>query len=138
MITVTLRQNVFRASPLTEKPDYMIVNWRISARPSAWRPPTDVYEQENQIVVRMEIAGMKDSDFQVTLEQNSLIIQGIRPDISDRRSYFHQMEINFGEFISVVEISSPIDSQAVSAEYKNGFLWVYLPKSNPTQIQISE
>ena len=134
MITITLRPNVFRTSLLPEKPDYTIVNWRISARPTAWRPPTDVYELENQIVVRLEIAGMKDKDFQITLEQNILIIQGTRPDISDRRSSFHQMEINFGEFISAVEIFTPIDTQTVSAEYSNGFLWVNLPKASPKQI----
>lgn len=137
MITITLRPNTFRTSQLTERPDHMISNWRITTRAHTWRPPTDLYEFDDRIVVRVEIAGMLESDFHITLEKNILIIQGVRHEISERRS-FHQMEINFGEFVSAVEIPSLIDPEAVNAEYKNGFLWVNLPKTTPKQIQITE
>ncbi len=137
MITISLRPKTFRTAPLPEKPDYMIVNWRVSAIPQSWRPPTDLFEMEDRFVVRMEIAGMKESDFEIVLDQNILVIRGIRPDLSERRS-IHQMEINFGEFVSAVEIHAPIDTENVSAEYQNGFLWVNLPKSQPKHIYLSE
>lgn len=137
MITITLRPDSFRTNHLTERPDHLINSWRISSRPHAWRPPTDLYEFDDRIVVRVEIAGMLESEFHITLEKNILIIQGNRQDISERRSY-HQMEINFGEFVTAVEIPVPIDPEAVNADYKNGFLWVNLPKTTPKQIQITE
>ena len=137
MITITLRPKAIRATQLPDKPDYLIGNWRVSAMPQVWRPPTDLYEREDRFVVRIEIAGMHEKDFEIVLDQNILIVRGFRPDISERRS-IHQMEINFGEFITAVEIHAPIDTNGVNAEYKNGFLWIDLPKSPPKRIHIQE
>jgi len=137
MITITLRPNAIHSYQLPDIPDYTSVNWRVSASPHIWRPPTDLFEVEDSYVVRIEIAGMSEDDFEIVLDQNILIVRGVRPDISERRS-FHQMEINFGEFIAAVEIHGAIDSSAVSAEYKNGFLWIKLPKTQPKHITIEE
>ena len=137
MITITLRPNAYRSFQLTEKPDYTSVNWRVNARPHIWRPPTDLFEIENSYVVRIEIAGMKETDFEIVLDQNILIVRGVRPELSERRS-FHQMEINFGEFLSAVEIHGPIESSNVTADYQNGFLWISLPKAQPKHITINE
>jgi HSP20 family protein len=117
--------------------DYFIVNWRVTSRPRAWRPPTDVYEHEDKLVVRVEIAGMNESEFTISLDQNILTVRGVRQDVTERRAY-HQMEINFGEFATAVEILVPIDSDHVKAEYQNGFLWVFLPKAQPKLIKINE
>jgi HSP20 family protein len=137
MITITLRPNTIRSSYLTGNPDYLSLNWRVSPSPHIWRPPTDLFEKENSFVVRIEIGGMKEKDFEISLDQNILIVRGVRPDISERRS-FHQMEINYGEFVSAVEIPSEIEASIVTAEYKNGFLWISLPKAKPKHITINE
>ena len=137
MITVSKRANPHRGSHLRETSETFLVNWRISARPHTWRPPTDLIELDDRYIVRVEIAGVNESDFVVTLDQNLLSIQGVRADLSERRAY-HQMEINFGEFFSAVELPGPVESQAVTAEYQQGLLWVNLPKSPPARIQISE
>jgi HSP20 family protein len=117
--------------------EYYIVNWRVNTHPRAWRPPTDVYEHDDKIVVRVEIAGMNESDFAISLDQNILTVRGVRPDVTERRAY-HQMEINFGEFASAVEILVPVDTEHVRAEYQNGFLWITLPKAQPKYIKINE
>lgn len=137
MITVTFRPTSFRPSPLPDKPDYLIVNWRIGAHPHVWRPPTDLYENETQFTVRVEVAGMNEDDLEITLDQNLLVVRGVRPDISEPRAY-HVLEINFGEFLTAVELPAPIVAGEVSAEYKNGFLWINLPKAKPRQIFINE
>ena len=48
--------------------------WRFNVQPS-WRPPTDVYETEEAIMVRMEIAGMNESDFVIELKGRLLLIR---------------------------------------------------------------
>jgi HSP20 family molecular chaperone IbpA len=48
------------------------------------------------------------------------------------------MEIRFGEFISVVELSGPVDLEKTKAEYEDGFLWVVLPKLKPTKVKPKE
>jgi HSP20 family protein len=113
-----------------------VVSWQLSVHSPAWRPPTDVYETEDRFVVRVEIAGMKESDFNVKLDRNHLIISGARLDNPEPRS-FHLMEINYGEFVSEVEFLVPIEANKVEAEYKDGFLTVRLPKVTPKPITIS-
>ena len=103
------------------------VGWQIRAHSHVWSPPTDVYETEEKYVVRVEIAGLRDQDFSVTLDNNYLVISGARPDLLERRAY-HQMEIRFGEFSTVVAIPSPVDPEKTTAEYSDGFLVVILPK----------
>lgn len=112
-------------------------HWRLTVRSHVWRPPTDVFETEDVVVVRVEIAGMRESDFSVALDGRYLSIRGTRPDISERRAY-HQMEIRFGEFSTDVELSCPVEMDKIEAVYNNGFLRVILPKALPHKIQIEE
>jgi HSP20 family protein len=113
-----------------------LVGWRLTPHQRVWRPPTDVYETDERFVVRVEIAGMKESDFTVRVDQNRLTISGNRPDNPEPCAY-HRMEINFGEFLTEVELFVAIDINKVEADYKDGFLIVTLPKAQPRQISIS-
>jgi len=102
------------------------VSWQV--RSSVWSPPTDVYETEITYNVRVEIAGMRDDDFEVSIENNILFISGLRPDLSERRAY-HQMEIRFGKFDIAIGIPGPVNIDQASAEYKDGFLTIVMPKA---------
>jgi HSP20 family protein len=109
------------------------VSWQV--RSSVWSPPTDVYETGDALIVRMEIAGMRDEDFEVSVENDTLYILGSRPDLPDRRAY-HQMEIRFGKFASAVGLPAPVNVDLARAEYRDGFLTVTLPKARPNQIEV--
>jgi len=141
MITAGPKKSVFYTpSSGHEQPTYLvsgIMNWQLTNTPRSWRPPTDLFEVEDRIVVRVEIAGMNKSDFVIELNQNSLLVSGIRSDHSERRM-FHQMEVHFGEFQTEIELPAPIDAGKVEAVYQDGFLWIYLPKVQPKQIYIHQ
>ncbi|OGO11967.1 MAG: hypothetical protein A2Y53_01585 [Chloroflexi bacterium RBG_16_47_49] len=109
--------------------------WRILSRPHAWRPPTDVYETDDAIIIRVEVAGMRQADFTISLVGRSLTIRGIRQDTSERRAY-HQMEIPFGEFSTGFELPHPIISDKVDAVYRDGFLRITLPVPQPKHIKV--
>jgi HSP20 family protein len=109
--------------------------WRIISRPHAWRPPTDVYETEDSLVIRVEVAGMRESDFVISLAERNLTIRGIRQDTSERRAY-HQMEIPFGEFSTELELPYTILSDKVEATYRDGFLRITLPITEPKHIKV--
>jgi HSP20 family protein len=111
--------------------------WRMTMRSPAWRPPTDVFETENTIVVRVEVAGMREEDFSIELTGRSLLVRGSRQDVPERRA-FHQMEIHFGEFAIELELPNYIEADQVQAVYSDGFLRVHLPKARPRQISIAE
>ena len=113
------------------------VGWQVQVRAGLWSPPTDVYETENDYVIRVEIAGMREQDFEITVEDNFLMISGSRPDVPERRAY-QQMEIRFGKFETVVGLPGPINLEASRADYTAGFLTVTLPKAKPNQIHVEE
>lgn len=114
----------------TRKEIIQAVSWQVRA--NAWCPPTDVYETEEGFVVKVEIAGMREEDFEVAIEDNFLIISGNRPDSSERRAYY-QMEIRSGKFEIALAIPAPTQLEMAVAEYKDGFLFVNLPKANPNK-----
>jgi HSP20 family protein len=105
------------------------VSWQVQS--SIWSPPTDVYETDDAYTVRVEIAGMREDDFEVVVENNMLLISGNRPDILERRAY-QQMEIRFGKFATAIGLPSPIDVDHAVAQYADGFLAITLPKTKPT------
>lgn len=113
------------------------VGWQMQVRSKVWSPPTDMYETDNAYVVRMEIAGMREADFTVSVEGSFLVISGSRPDIQERGAY-HQMEIRCGKFSSAISLPSPVDLEHTSAAYEDGFFKVNLPKLKPSQITIQE
>jgi HSP20 family protein len=117
----------FSAITETRRDVLQTISWHI--RSSVWSPPTDVYETEDNYVIKVEIAGMRDEDFEVAFENNHLMISGYRSDLNERRAY-HQMEIRFGRFELAVEVPTTVDMEKATAEYKDGFLLIVLPKSD--------
>jgi HSP20 family protein len=111
------------------------VSWTV--RSSAWSPTTDMYETDDAYILRVELAGMRESDFEITLEDGYLQISGTRPDLPERRAY-QQMEIRFGRFSTAVGLPGPVDVEASRAEYEDGFLTVTLPKIKPTFVEVKE
>ena len=126
-----------QGSELPEKRRMLIesISWQMRVQSHIWSPPTDVFETENTYIVRVEVAGMRQQDFSVQIENNLLAISGARPDKPERRAY-HQMEVRFGEFSSVVAIPGPVDVDSSSAEYEDGFLTVTLPKVLNDKIKV--
>jgi len=110
---------------------------RNGIRQHIWRPPTDVYETELTFVVRVEIAGMQENGFSISLANRLLSIRGIRQEMPERRAY-HQMEIFFGEFASEIELPGPVVAEEVTAEYLDGFLRLEFPKEQPRRIEVKD
>jgi HSP20 family protein len=111
------------------------VNIRDLLRPHTWSPPTDVYETDEHIVVRIEIAGLDEDAFTVVINGRYLQVRGVRLDTPERRAY-HQMEIRFGEFACEVELPHPVVAEETQAIYLNGILNIWLPKVLPHTIPI--
>ena len=118
-------------STVTEtRRDLRAVSWNV--RSTTWSPPTDLYETPETCVIKVEVAGMRDDDFEVAFANNILMIRGHRPDLNEKRAY-HQMEIRFGRFEIAVEIPVMVDIEKATAEYKDGFLVIIIPKVHSKQ-----
>ena len=109
---------------------------RVAARQSGlWRPPLEVYETDDELVVFAEIAGLDERQLSVVIDQDVLAIRGERPDPcqAEKRSY-REAGIPYGAFGADVYIPFPIDADQTIAEYQNGFLRIVLPRLAPRTI----
>ena len=111
--------------------------WILPRHGRIWRPPTDVFETSDNIVIKVEVAGMAEDDFVITFSERRLIIAGIRRDPSAKLGY-HQMEIPYGEFRTDVYVSEAVDVDSIEASYESGFLLVTLPKTGAHRIVIDQ
>jgi len=108
--------------------------WRLPTE-AIWRPPTDVYETDECAIVTVEIAGLSEGDYQVTLTGRLLIISGERRDPAAKLAY-QQMEIRYGRFRTQVLLPWALDLTKQSASYENGFLSVVLRKAQARRVPI--
>jgi HSP20 family protein len=95
-----------------------------------WVPNTDVYITDGAIIVKVELAGMKRENLELTVDGSHLRISGQRPDCCrPPQCKFLVMEINYGGFESVIELPAGYDLNRAKAAYQNGFLRVDVPKA---------
>ena len=113
-----------------------ILKLEITPHSHAWHPPTDLFENENGFVVRVEIAGMIENDFSIHYDNNMLFVMGNR-HIFDTNCAYHRMEIAYGEFSTRITLPDDANINQATAEYENGFLTIYIPRSKPVNINIS-
>jgi len=102
-----------------------------SAGETHWIPNTDVYVSEGTLVIKVELAGMRREDLELTVEGNRLMISGQRPDSTrGAKCKFLVMEINYGPFECVIEIPPGFDLAEAKAAYQNGFLRIDVPQAS--------
>lgn len=94
-----------------------------------WRPPTDVFETESEVIILSEVAGMKRDDFSITISNNILTMRGERKEKSRQsRTHYRNMEINYGMFERNIYLPEDIDPQRILANYRDGYLEIKVKK----------
>lgn len=103
-----------------------------------WTPSVNLYETDQAYLVCVDLAGVEKEKIDVTVDEHLLRLRGHRPvptpaeDESasehNRRLRVHLMEIDHGAFCREVELPDDVDKQRVSAHYREGMLWIELPK----------
>ena len=100
---------------------------------SYWVPNADVYVRDGGLVIKVELAGMRKEDLELSWEGNRLKISGHRPDgCRAPKCTFLVMEINYGGFESVIELPPGYDLGQAKAAYQNGFLRIDVPEQTKT------
>ena len=117
----------------TRREVFVTSSWQVHS--SVWSPPTDVYETQANLIVKVEIAGLREEDFEVVVEEQVLTIRGHRSDQNERRAY-HQMEIRSGKFEIAIGLPSGVNLEEATAEYNHGFLTIIFPKMQTKQIEV--
>jgi HSP20 family protein len=95
-----------------------------------WVPPADIYENDNNLIVRAELPGVDPKMVDVRVENNVLTIRGERPfEQKVEKENYHRLERSYGTFSRSFTLPATIDSDKIRAEYRDGILNLTLPKS---------
>ncbi|MCE9611709.1 MAG: Hsp20/alpha crystallin family protein [Chthoniobacter sp.] len=108
---------------------------------SGWSPALDVYDNKDNLVVQVELPGMKKEEIEIALHEGVLTVSGERKTGSERKEgEVFRSERYFGKFQRSVTLPVAVDGAQVKASYKEGVLTIDLPKAEeakPKQIAIS-
>ena len=114
---------------------------RTSQLLSGWTPALDIYEDNDNFIVKAELPGMKKEDIEVSMHAGSLSISGERKGESkEEDAEVCRAERYFGRFQRTVTLPAAVAAEKVKAQYKDGILTVTLPKTEeakPKQIDVS-
>jgi HSP20 family protein len=93
-----------------------------------WSPAVDVYETENELVLKADLPDVELKDINVRVENNTLTIEGERKFEHEEHKGYHRIERSYGRFVRSFAVPNTFDTEKVAAEYRNGVLTVKLPK----------
>lgn len=100
----------------------------------AWAPSVDIYENKDQIVLEAELPGMKQDDFDLSIENNVITLRGERKfEKVDETDNYHRVERSYGSFTRSFTLPQTVSAEGATAEYTNGVLRVTLPKREETK-----
>jgi len=107
---------------------------------ATWAPPVDIYETENELVLKVDLPDLEEKDIDVRVENDLLTIRGERKFEKDiGEDNYLRVERTYGPFTRSFSLPNTVHSESVRAEYRNGVLSLYLAKreeSKPKQIKI--
>jgi HSP20 family protein len=108
---------------------------------TAFAPPVDVYEDEHNVVLKIEVPGIEEKDIDVRIENNTLTVHGERKfEKEEKEENYRRVERQYGSFTRSFTLPNTVDHDGVSANYDKGVLKIQLAKkaeAKPKQIKVS-
>jgi HSP20 family protein len=96
--------------------------------------PTDVFHMDDKLVIRMDLPGINPDDVEVTVQENTLLINGRRSFPFDPKEVrFARRGVFYGEFTQRVSLGKGLDVESINAGYDNGVLMIAIPYSAEVQ-----
>src|SRR5207245_10337752 len=106
---------------------------------STFAPPVDVYEDDHNVVLTIEVPGIDEKDIDVRIENNTLTVHGERKmEKEEKEENFRRVERQYGSFTRSFTLPTAVDTGQVSADYDKGVLKINLAKkaeAKPKQIK---
>lgn len=106
-----------------------------------WAPAVDIYETDQDVVLKAELPGVDPKDVEIRVEDGTLYLKGQRKFENEvKEENYHRVERSYGSFTRSFALPSSVNSEKAKAEYKDGLLTLTLPKreeAKPKTIQIN-
>jgi len=108
---------------------------------TTWAPAVDIYETENELVIKADLPEVSDKDLDVRVENNMLTLRGERKfEKQVKEDNYLRVERTYGSISRSFSLPNTVNTEAIKAEYKNGVLTIELPKraeSKPKQVKVN-
>ena len=108
---------------------------------TTWAPAVDIYETENELVLKADLPAIDEKDLDIRIENNTLTVRGERKfEKQVNEDSYLRVERSYGSFSRSFSLPNTINTEAIRAEYKNGVLTVQMPKraeSKPKQVKVN-
>jgi HSP20 family protein len=105
-----------------------------------WTPAVDIYETENELVLKADLPEVKMEDIDIRLENGTLALKGERKfENEEKKKGFHRVERSYGTFARYFTLPETVEADKVHADYHNGVLTITLPKkevAKPRQVKV--
>ena len=102
----------------------------------SWIPSVDVFEADNEIVLRAELPGLSEEDVEITLENGRLAVKGEKKlEKEEVEGEYRRVESRFGSFYRSFAVPNTIDRENIEATFEKGVLQVSLPKAEAAKPQ---
>lgn len=97
-------------------------------------PRVNVIDRDDEIVVRVEVPGVKKEDLDITLTDNTVTIKGeTRREEKEEKGDYYRCEIASGAFTRTVGLPNEVDTDKAKSSFKDGLLELKLPKTSKTK-----
>jgi HSP20 family protein len=107
---------------------------------TSFAPLVDVYEDEHNITLKIEVPGIDEKDIDVRIENNTLTVHGERKfEKEEKEENYRRIERQYGSFTRTFTLPTTVDAEKVSANYDKGVLKIALAKkaeAKPKQIKV--
>ena len=108
---------------------------------STFAPAVDVYEDEHNVTLKIEVPGIDEKDIDVRIENNTLTVHGERKfEKEEKEENYRRIERQYGSFTRTFTLPTTVDPNNVQANYEKGVLKVKLAKkaeAKPKQIKVN-
>src|SRR6059036_4338768 len=108
---------------------------------TTFAPPVDVYEDEHNVTLKIEVPGIDEKDIDVRIENNTLTVHGERKfEKEEKEENYRRVEREYGSFTRSFTLPSTVDPNNVQANYEKGILKIQLAKkaeAKPKQIKVN-
>jgi HSP20 family protein len=105
-----------------------------------WTPSVDIYETENELVLKADLPEVDQKNIDVRVENQTLTIAGERKfQAQENGKGYHRIERSYGNFVRSFAVPNSFDTEKIAAAFNNGVLTVTLPKkeaAKPRQVKI--
>jgi HSP20 family protein len=105
---------------------------------SAWHPYCDIYETGEDLVIKLELAGVCKQDMSISISGDDLVVRGVRKDVgeADAKRIYLKMEINHGGFSKVIVLPDDVSRENIRSVYKDGILEIRLAKAAKQVVEV--